>query len=61
MHCHTTVSDGSMSPEETKKAYMEQGYSIIAFTDHDVFLAHDYLNDDKFLALHGFEGASPHV
>ena len=34
---------------------MEKGYSIIAYTDHDVFIAHDHLTDDNFLALHGYE------
>ena len=34
LHCHTVLSDGSLTAEEVKKAYMEHGYSIIAFTDH---------------------------
>ncbi len=55
MHTHTTISDGSLSPEATKELYKSKGYSIVAFTDHDVFLPHPELNDDNFLALHGFE------
>ena len=35
LHCHTTVSDGATTPEETKRLYMEQGYSIIDFTYHE--------------------------
>lgn len=27
----------------------------MAYTDHDVFIAHDELNDENFLALHGYE------
>ena len=38
LHVHTNISDGKLSPEEVKKAYMEKGYSIVAFTDHDVFV-----------------------
>ena len=33
LHCHTTCSDGKTTPEETKEAYKNEGYSIIAFTD----------------------------
>lgn len=55
LHCHSNFSDGRFSPEELKKMYMEKGYSIIAFTDHNILLSHSYLDDDSFLALHGFE------
>lgn len=55
LHCHTIVSDGQKTPEEVKKIYSDMGYSVVAYTDHDVFIPHDELNDDKFLALHGFE------
>lgn len=55
LHCHTTVSDGSMTPEEVKAHYMARGYSIIAFTDHDVFLDHSDLAEEGFLPLNGFE------
>ena len=55
LHCHTTISDGRMTPEEVKNAYKEQGYSIVAYTDHDVFIPHPELCEDGFLALNGFE------
>jgi hypothetical protein len=55
MHCHTTWSDGQFTPEEVKEAYVSRGYSIVAYTDHNVFLQHHHLTDDKFLALGGFE------
>lgn len=55
LHCHTTFSDGRKTPEEVKEIYKELGYSIVAYTDHDILIAHDELNDDSFLALHGFE------
>ena len=55
LHCHTTVSDGSLSPEDTKAVYKEQGYSIIAYTDHDVMIDHDDLRDESFLPLLGYE------
>lgn len=55
LHCHSTVSDGRLTPEEIKIAYKEKGYSVVAYTDHDVMIAHDELNDENFLALHGYE------
>jgi predicted metal-dependent phosphoesterase TrpH len=55
LHCHSTLSDGQYTPAELKTMYMEQGYSIIAYTDHDLMFHHRELNDDNFLALSGFE------
>ena len=55
LHCHSTVSDGRLSPEELKELYMRHGYSIIAYTDHEVLIPHPELTDDKFLALHAHE------
>ena len=55
LHCHSTYSDGKCTPEEIKKAYMDKGYSIVAYTDHDVYIPHPELNDEGFLALNGFE------
>ena len=55
MHAHTTVSDGRLSPEDMKRAFMEQGYSIVAYTDHEVMLPHPDLTDESFLALTSYE------
>ena len=55
LHCHSTLSDGKLTPEELKELYKSLGYSIIAYTDHDIMIPHDDLNDEGFLALHGFE------
>ena len=35
LHCHTTMSDGRLTPEEIKAHYQAHGYSIVAFTDHE--------------------------
>ena len=51
LHVHTRVSDGAMSPEEIKRIYMEKGYSIVAFTDHEVMVPHKELTDESFLAI----------
>lgn len=55
LHCHSTVSDGKLTPEELKKIYKEKGYSVIAYTDHDVLVPHSELADDTFLPLNGYE------
>ena len=55
LHCHSTISDGRCSVEELKKQYMQKGYSIIAYTDHDVLVDHRDLCDENFLALNGYE------
>lgn len=57
LHCHTTLSDGAYTPEEIKRIYMEKGYSIVAFTDHEYIVTHNDLSDDNFLAINGYEYA----
>ena len=34
---------------------LEKGIQIVAFTDHDVFIRHNDLTDENFLALNGYE------
>lgn len=55
LHCHSTISDGRKTPEELKAFYQAQGYSAIAFTDHEVLIPHNDLTDDSFVALNGYE------
>lgn len=51
LHVHTTVSDGEFTPEEIKRMYSEKGYSVVAFTDHEVMVPHPDLTDEEFLAI----------
>lgn len=55
LHCHTTYSDGRLTPEEIKEAYMGQGYQIVAITDHRHYQWHQSLCDKDFLALAAME------
>ena len=55
LHCHSVCSDGMFTPEELKTVYKGMGYSVLAITDHDILVAHDYLNDEEFITLHGFK------
>ncbi len=51
LHCHTTLSDGALTPEEVKAAYQARGYSIVAFTDHEHIIDNSHLNDEGFLTI----------
>lgn len=55
LHCHTNLSDAIWSPEKVKEEYKKRGYSIVAYTDHDVLIPHNDLADDDFLPLNGYE------
>ena len=55
LHCHSIYSDGKHYPEQIKEMYKERGYSIVAFTDHNMFIPHPELTDENFLSLHGIE------
>ena len=51
LHCHTNNSDGFYSPEEIKKYYMAQGYSVVAYTDHELIYDNSNLCDENFIAV----------
>ena len=55
LHCHTTGSDGKKSPEEVRELYRSMGYSVVAYTDHDVFFDRSELRTPDFLPLNGIE------
>ena len=55
MHSHTTVSDGKLTPEEAKEVFKSMGYSIVAFTDHEVVVPHPELRDESFLPITSYE------
>ncbi len=51
LHCHSTNSDGVMTPEEVKEHYKKNGYSVVAYTDHEHLIDNSYLNDEDFLTI----------
>ena len=55
MHTHTTISDGKLTPEEMKELYKSHGYSILAYTDHQIMIPHPELLDDEFLPINSYE------
>lgn len=55
LHTHSVFSDGEQTPEELKKEYMSRGYSIVAFSDHELMMGHPELQDEHFLPLTAVE------
>ncbi len=55
LHCHSVHSDGAWTPAQIKEEYQKNGYSIVAYTDHNIMLSHADLRDESFLPLTGFE------
>ncbi|MBQ9510266.1 MAG: PHP domain-containing protein [Clostridia bacterium] len=55
MHCHSVISDGNLTVEQLKDLYKSHGYSIVAFTDHNLLVDHSDLNDENFMAITGYE------
>ncbi len=55
LHAHSTLSDGAATPAEIRDAYRARGYSVVAFTDHDVMVDQSALCGEDFLALNGYE------
>jgi len=55
LHCHTVLSDGSLTPEEIKERYKAHGYEIVAFSDHEILHDNSHLTDDGFVAITAVE------
>ncbi|MBQ9112426.1 MAG: PHP domain-containing protein [Clostridia bacterium] len=51
LHCHSTCSDGRLTPKELKGIYKARGYSILAISDHNVLIDHSDLDDSEFVTL----------
>ncbi len=55
LHCHSTCSDGRLTPEQLKEEYKKRGYSVLAMTDHEHLVEHHDLTDEAFLLLTAYE------
>ncbi|WP_114286712.1 PHP domain-containing protein [Candidatus Halocynthiibacter alkanivorans] len=54
LHTHSTMSDGSLDPEEVCRRYQAEGYDFIALTDHFVGLFNYPITDTTGLRNNGF-------
>ena len=58
LHCHSTNSDGKLSPKEVVDLFKENGYSFLCFSDHDIYT--DYRSEfdsEDFIILPGLEAS----
>lgn len=55
LHGHTVISDGETTPEQYANLYRQEGYSIVALTDHKRYRYHQDLNTDSFVCIAGYE------
>ncbi len=55
LHCHTTRSDGAVSPEETILLHEENGYDFLAITDHRIYNYKNFTPDSGVLIVPGME------
>jgi len=55
LHCHSTLSDGHLTPEALVDAYRKAGYSVLAITDHEAPYDHSAFSTEDFLLLTGYE------
>ena len=51
LHCHSTDSDGKLSPSEVAELYKKSWWNFLAFTDHKIFSDYEKFNDRSFLIL----------
>ena len=55
LHCHTTRSDGKLSPEDTMRLHKENGYDFLAITDHRVYNFKDFAPELGLTIIPGME------
>ena len=57
LHCHTNLSDGSLSPEELVTLAHERNIDVLAITDHDNIDCHHQLSslDTDLKLISGIE------
>ena len=51
-HCHTTESDGKLSPLSVAEFYQRAGYDILSITDHRTVTE---INSNQILLIPGIE------
>ena len=59
LHCHTTHSDGRLTPAEVVQYYKKEGYDFLAISDYNIFS--DYRRDfdcDEFIILPAVEASA---
>lgn len=55
LHCHTTRSDGDLTPEEVIRYHKEHGYDFLALTDHRIYNYTNFAPDEGVTIIPGME------
>lgn len=55
LHCHTTRSDGSVSPEDAIRVFKENGYDFLAITDHKIYNFANFAPEIDITLIPGME------
>ncbi|MBQ9097730.1 MAG: PHP domain-containing protein [Clostridia bacterium] len=55
LHCHTTRSDGALSPEQIMNVYKDLGYDFLAITDHRKYNLTNYAPEIGLTIIPGME------
>lgn len=58
LHCHSTVSDGKISPDEVVEIYKKRGWNFLAFTEHDTYSHWKKWDDENFITIPGVEASA---
>ena len=59
LHCHTTLSDGEISPEEVIRLYHRMNYDFLAITDHRRYNYLNYAPEVPITIIPGMEFDNP--
>jgi hypothetical protein len=59
IHCHSTRSDGRLTPAQQVEAYKQHGYDFLLLTEHNVFTDTREFDTPDFLLLPGMEITFP--
>lgn len=55
LHCHTTRSDGALSPDDALRRYKESGYDFVALTDHRKYNFENFAPETGLTLIPGME------
>lgn len=55
LHCHSTESDGRLSPSEVAAIYKSRGWNFLAYTEHRLYTHHKEFDDENFIIIPGVE------
>lgn len=58
LHCHTTESDGCLTPAEVVQLYKENGYHFLCISDHEKYADYtEQFNQSDFVMIPGAESS----